>query len=122
MSNPALSNARNTPSTYHLVALPTGGLTQHFESFTQNDLWVTPYNFGQFAARNLPSYVAGAPSVANRDLVLWYKGSLHHHPRAEDGAYGSDGGWRGTALVMWTGFMLMPHDLFDCTPQYGACP
>jgi hypothetical protein len=122
ITNPVFKNAQGHPSAYHLVPLVTGGgLTQHFEKFTQNDFWVTPYNPAQFAAKNLPTYVAGAPSVANRDIVVWYKGSLHHHPRDEDGVFKS-GAWIGTADVMWTGFMLMPHDFFDCSPFYKPCP
>ena len=83
---------------------------------------MTPYDPAQFAAKDLPAYVAGNPSVANRDLVVWYKGSLHHHPRNEDGVYDKNHQWIGTAHVMWTGFMLVPHDLFDCSPFYKPCP
>lgn len=122
ITNPSLKNARGHASAYHLVPLVTGGLTQHYEKFTQNDFWVTPYNAAQFAARNLPADIAGSPSVANTDIVIWYKGSLHHHPRDEDGAYDHNNVWIGTAHVMWTGFMLMPHGLFDCTPFYKPCP
>jgi Cu2+-containing amine oxidase len=95
-----------------------GGLTQHTEPFTQNDFWVTPYKSGQFAARQLPSYVAGGPNVANTDIVLWYKGSLHHHPRDEDGVYNGSQKWVGTAHLMWTGFELVPHNFLDCSPFY----
>lgn len=123
ISNPAFKNAQGHSSTYHLVPLVTGGgLTQHQETFTQNDFWVTPYNPTQFAARNLTSYVAGSLPVVNTDIVVWYKGSLHHHPRDEDGVYDSHGMWVGTADVMWTGFMLMPNDLFDCSPFFKPCP
>jgi hypothetical protein len=123
ISNPSFKNAQRHVSRYRLMPLVTGGgLTQHYEKFTQQDFWVTPYNAAQFAAKNLPNYVAGQPSVANRDLVVWYKGSLHHHPRDEDGVYSKSGTWIGTALTMWTGFMLMPHDFFDCTPLYKPCP
>jgi Cu2+-containing amine oxidase len=75
----------------------------------------------RFASQLLPLQ-AGGPSLSNRDLVVWYKGSLHHHPRSEDGVYGKDHGWVGTADVMWTGFMLVPHDFFDCSPLYKPCP
>jgi Cu2+-containing amine oxidase len=123
ITNPSLKNAQGHDSAYQLVPLVTGeGLTQHVEPFTQNDLWVTPYNPAQFAARKLPDYVAGSPSVANRDLVVWYKGSDHHHPRDEDGVFGPNGLWTGTAHVMWAGFMLIPHDFFDCSPFYKPCP
>jgi Cu2+-containing amine oxidase len=133
ITNPAFKNARGHPAAYQLVPLVTGGgLTQHFEKFTQNEFWVTPYNAAQFAAQNLPAYVAGQPSVANRDIVVWYKGSLHHHPRDEDGVdvpgniCNFTGGptlcFLGTADAMWTGFMLMPHDFFNCSPFYKPCP
>jgi hypothetical protein len=123
VSNPTLKNKAGHVSSYHLVPLITAGLTQHIEKFTQNDFWVTPYSPAQFAAKDLTTYVAGSPSVANRDLVVWYKGSLHHKPRDEDGVFAPNNGpWTGTALVMWTGFMLMPHNLFDCTPLYKPCP
>jgi len=123
VTNPTFKNAQGHPAAYQLIPLVTGGgLTQHYETFTHNEFWVTPYNPAQFAAKNLPTYVAGAPSVANRDIVVWYKGSLHHHPRDEDGVYNSSHIWIGTADVMWTGFMLMPHDFFDCSPFYKPCP
>jgi hypothetical protein len=123
ITNPTFKNAQNNLSSYHLVPLVTGGgLTQHYESFTQNDFWVTPYNPSQFAAKNLAAYIAGKPSVVNTDLVIWYKGSLHHHPRDEDGVYDQNGNWIGTADVMWTGWMLMPNNLFDCSPLYQPCP
>jgi Cu2+-containing amine oxidase len=99
-----------------------GGLTQHREPFTQSDFWVTPYLGNQFAASQLPSYVAGRPNVTNTDIVLWYKGSLHHHPRDEDGVYNASHVWVGTALVMWTGFALIPHNVLDCSPLYKPCP
>lgn len=122
ITNPSLKNAQNHNSAYELIPLVTGeGLTQHVEPFTQNDFWVTPYNPAQFAAKNLPSYLAGSPSVANRDIVVWYKGSDHHEPRDEDGVFGPNG-WVGTAHAMWTGFMLMPHNFFDCSPFYKPCP
>lgn len=121
ITHPSLKNAQGHLSAYHLVPLVTGGgLTQHYEGFTRNEFWVTPYNSAQFAAKNLLTYVAGNPSVTNRDIVVWYKGSLHHHPRDEDGVYRPN--WIGTADVMWTGFMLVPHNLFECSPFYRLCP
>src|SRR5262249_39558707 len=122
VANPAFKNAQGHLATYQLVPLVTsGGLTQHYEQFTQNDFWVTPYNPAQFAAKNLPTYAAGQP-VVNTDIVVWYKGSLHHHPRDEDGIYDHNHVWIGTADTMWTGFMLMPHDFFDCSPFFKPCP
>lgn len=123
IANPTIKNAQGDVITYQLMPLVTGGgLTQHVEPFTQNDFWVTTNKPGQFAASNLSSYVAGSPSIVNQDTVEWFKGSLHHVPRDEDGYYPNGGQWMGTAHVMWTGFMLMPHDLFDCSPFYQPCP
>jgi hypothetical protein len=123
ITNPGSKNAQGHIISYQLIPLVTGGgLTQHFEPFTHNEFWVTPYTSAQFAARYLPTYMASHPSVANRDIVVWYKGSLHHHPRDEDGVYNAHHLWVGTADVMWTGFLLMPHNLLDCSPFYGACP
>jgi hypothetical protein len=28
----------------------------------------------------------------------------------------------GTADVMWSGFALIPHNLFSCSPFYPNCP
>jgi hypothetical protein len=123
ITNASLTNALGHVSAYRLGPLVTGGgLTQHYEAFTRNDFWVTPYNLAQFAASDLNTYVAGQLSVVNRNIVLWYKGSLHHHPRDEDGVYNPNPYWIGTADVMWTGFMLMPRNLFDCSPFYQPCP
>ena len=123
VSNPSSHNAQGHVISYQLIPQVTGGgLTQHYEAFTQNDFWVTPYTATQFAAKNLPTYVAAHPAVDNRDLVVWYKGSLHHHPRDEDGVYNAQHHWIGTADVMWTGFLLMPHNVLDCSPLYVPCP
>lgn len=122
ISNSSFKNAQGHLSTYHLVAQPTGGgLTQDFETFTQNDFWVTTYDATETKARKLPTYVAEGASVVNTDIVAWYKGSLHHHPRDEDGVNGASG-FVGVTDVMWTGFLLMPNDLFDCSPLYPVPP
>jgi Cu2+-containing amine oxidase len=121
IANTAVSNGQGHHPSYHLMPLVDGGgLTRHFEDFTRHDFWVTPYNAAQMAAKNLVGYTAGSPSVSHRDIVVWYKGSLHHHPRDEDGIYKGPV-WHGTAHAMMTGFMLVPVDVFDCSPFYGGC-
>lgn len=117
VSDATLKNSRNHQSELQLIPLPTGGLSRHNEAFTQKDFWVTPYDPSQMMARDLPNYVAQNRNVANADIVVWYKGSIHHHPRDEDGEI-VGGGLRGEALVMWTGWMLKPHNLFDRTPLF----
>jgi hypothetical protein len=117
VSDKTLVNGKGHRTLYQLIPLPTGGLAQHQEPFTVNDFWVTLYNPVEMNAKDLVSYVTPPQSVTNADIVLWYRGSVHHHPRDEDGEK-IGGGWHGVALIMWTGFMLKPHDLFDRTPFY----
>jgi primary-amine oxidase len=117
VSDANLVNSHGHRSHLQLIPLPTGGLSRHQESFTQKDFWVTAYNGSEMWAAQLPVYTTPPQNVSNADIVVWYKGSIHHHPRDEDGEYVGNY-WRGEALVMWTGFMLKPHDLFDRTPLY----
>jgi Cu2+-containing amine oxidase len=123
ISNSTFKNAQGHLSTYHLMAQPTGGIVHDFEKFTQNEFWVTPYDPGQFAARRLANtYIPQGRSVADTDIVAWFHSSLHHHPRDEDGVF-SNSNFIGVTDTMSTGFMLMPNDLFDCSPLYHAtCP
>jgi len=117
VSDKFLKNGKGDQTEYQLIPLPTGGLSRHLEAFTQQDFWVTHYNWTEMSARDLLSYITPPEPVADTDVVLWYKGSIHHHPRDEDGEI-VNGYWHGVALVMWTGFMFKPHDLFDRTPFY----
>ncbi len=112
-----LKNGRGDPTSYSLMPLPTGGLTRHQEPFTQADFWVTHYHWNEMSAKDLVSYITPPEPVVDTDIVVWYKGSIHHHPRDEDGEI-VNGYWNGVALVMWTGFMLMPRNLFETTPFY----
>jgi len=112
-----LMNGKRNRTSYQLIPLPNGGLSRHQEAFTEKDFWVTRYDSNEMAARNLPSYISPPKSLTDSDIVLWYKGSVHHHPRDEDGEI-LNGAWHGVALIMWTGFMLKPHNLFDRTPFY----
>jgi hypothetical protein len=45
-------------------------------------------------------------------------GAVHHTPRAEDGE-NVKGTFQGAAHLMWTGWLLKPHNLFDRTPIFG---
>jgi hypothetical protein len=117
VSDATLVNGKGDKTEFQLIPLPTGGLAQHQEPFTKNDFWVTLYNPAEMSAKDLVSYVTPPQAVANADIVLWYRGSVHHHPRDEDGEM-VGGAWHGVALIMWTGWMLKPHDLFDRTPFY----
>lgn len=108
-------NARNHEIGYMLAPVRTG-TQRHVESWTRNDFWVTQYP-GVWRPVNLPGYVSGSRSVSNRDVVVWYTGAAHHLFRDEDGNT-SGGSFTGTAQVMWAGFMLKPHNLFDGVPFF----
>ena len=77
-------------------------------------------------AKDLPNYVEPPQLVVNSDIVVWYTGSIHHVVRDEDGGFVDEDGkfaadghnWRGVTHLVWTGFMLEPHNLFDTTPLY----
>jgi len=112
----ALKNANGKASTYHLMPMRYG-TPRHDEPFARKDFWVTRYNPAEMLGANLPAYISPAQPVSNTDVVVWYYGGSHHVPRDEDGRI-VNGVWTGETHIMWTGFMLMPHDLFDKTPLY----
>jgi len=108
-----LKNGSNPPraTSYELVPLRTG-TARHSEPFTKRDFWVSRYDPAQsFLADNLPNYVQNRQSTVNQDLVIWYTGSEHHENNSRD----ED---RNTVPVLWTGFDLVPNNLFDRTPFY----
>ncbi len=113
----ALKNAQGHASGYHLIPLRTG-TPRHQEPFTKSDFWVTRYKATEMHVPSLPTYIVPAEPVANSDVVLWYYGAAHHIPRDEDGRYSGSTFIPQVAHVMWTGFMLKPHNLFDKTPLY----
>jgi primary-amine oxidase len=141
-----LKNGKGHATAYTLIPVRSG-TARHQEDFTKRDFWVTRYNGSELLAADyygsgsLPKYVSNTENVSNADIVVWYMGSIHHIPRDEDGEClhtVSGGGtvrvpdeqcdyrtpgpppvfWKGTALANWTGFVLMPHNLFDRTPLY----
>ena len=112
-----LRNSRGDTTSYDLIPI-RNGTGRHAEAFTKNDFWVTHYKWTEMRPSNLPSYITPAEIVSNSDIVLWYWGSLHHMPRDEDGEVVNTYWWQGEAHVMWTGFMLKPHNLFDRTPLF----
>jgi primary-amine oxidase len=115
-----LKNANGKPSAYQLMPLGFG-TPRHQEAFTKYDFWVTRNNGNssapEMAGALLPSYITPPQSVSNTDIVVWYYGGAHHLPRDEDGQL-INRVWKGEAHIMWSGFMLMPHNLFDKTPLF----
>jgi Cu2+-containing amine oxidase len=106
-----LKNGNGRPTSYELVPMRSG-TARHLEDFTKKDFWVTRYNPTQsFFADELPDYVRDRQSTVNQDLVVWYTGSEHHENNSRD----ED---KNTVEVLWTGFELVPNNLFDHTPFY----
>src|SRR5262245_1057684 len=99
------------PTSYELVPMRTG-TARHTEPFTKKDFWVTRYDREQsFIADNLPDYVKNKQSTVNQDIVIWYTGSEHHETNSRDEDF-------NTVPVLWTGFELVPNNLFNRTPFY----
>jgi len=105
-----LKNGNNRPTSYELVPM-RAGTARHTEPFTKEDFWVTRYRPEQILADSLPSYISNQQPTANQDIVIWYTGSEHHENNSRD----ED---RNTVPVLWTGFELIPNNLFDRTPFY----
>ncbi|MCU1265999.1 MAG: copper amine oxidase [Acidobacteria bacterium] len=112
-----LKNAQGHASGYDLMPARTG-TPRHQEDFTRRDFWVTKYKYSEMLVPDLPKYIVPAEPVAGNDVVIWYYSAAHHLPRDEDGRYVGNTFEPLVAHVMWTGFMLKPHNLFDKTPLY----
>jgi len=110
-----LQNGMGHKTSYELVPMRSG-TARHNEPWTKADFWITRYRPSQLqavngnASQSLPDYITGEPTIT-KDLVVWYTGSEHH----ENGSRDED---LNTVPVLWTGFELVPHNLFDRTPFY----
>ncbi|HJQ36480.1 MAG TPA: hypothetical protein VKB93_05030 [Thermoanaerobaculia bacterium] len=111
-----VKNGRGHNIQYDLMPMRSGS-ARHDEPFMRYDMWVTRYDPSQLAYPSLPTYVTANRSVTNTDVVLWYASSMHHLPRDDDGEF-VDGFFKGSALVMWSGFDLRPRNFFDRTPFF----
>jgi Cu2+-containing amine oxidase len=109
---------------YKLVPARAGTLrTVH--PYTHFDFWVTraePDDPGRVARApelmfiDVPSNIRVPEPIADKPVVVWYTSGVYHMPRTED--FGAKG-FRtrdGVALIMWTGFDLMPIDFWHKTP------
>jgi Cu2+-containing amine oxidase len=143
-----LRNGRGNVTSYELVPMRSGTARHYNPLFpwTQADFWVTQYNPSQLQAVNgltgqdldgspfsstpllsLPDYILDAKPTTNKDLVIWYTGSEHHEgagtgdpsatPSPTKDSRDED---RNTVPILWTGFELDPHNLFDGTPFYPS--
>ena len=109
-----LQNGNGRKTSYELVPMRSG-TARHSEFFLKRDFWVTRYDPAELLAYYLPTYCNGQ-STDNKDLVLWYTGSEHHENNSRDEDF-------NTVPVLWTGFDLIPQNLFNKTPFYpGPTP
>ena len=115
-----VDNGLGRKTSYELVPMRSG-TARHSEPWTKADFWVTQYRPDQLQAVNgqpyqelplpsLPDYLTGQSTI-NKDLVIWYTGSEHHENNSRDEDF-------NTVPVLWTGFELIPKNLFDRTPFY----
>ena len=120
-----LENGNGRPTYYELVPMRSG-TARHSELYTQKDFWVTLYNPNQILAKFLPTYIENPQPTVNEDLVIWYTGSEHHDGCSEspgDNECNSRDEDFNTVQILWTGFDLIPNNLFNKTPFYpGPTP
>ncbi len=111
---------------YKLVSLRSGS-TRTFRPHTSYDFWTLrldpdapnriPENEKLFV--DIASYISNPEPIDGKPVAIWHTTALHHIPRTEDfGAVGYNAG-DGLAIMMWTGFDLMPHNLWDKTPLFS---
>jgi len=120
ITDPGLLNKQGKPSGYQLLPSRYGNARYGgVDDYTYNDIWVTLQNPTHVYPSMLNSYIASPRDVDGHDLEVWYTAAMHHMIRSEDGVIQSRQPVEGVTQVMWTGFMLMPQDLFDTSPLYS---
>jgi len=135
--DPATRNAHNHRMGYELHVLKDGA-GRHYganEQWTLHDVWVTRFSQNEsdvsFASgdnwKPADTYLLGNSAngfgVFNReqiyftDLVVWPVTTAHHEPHDEDQAVGDPGFlYKGITLIHWSGFDLIPRNVFDANP------
>ncbi|CAN1294256.1 Amine oxidase [copper-containing] zeta, peroxisomal, partial [Linum perenne] len=108
--------------------LPLAGPEAKFlrrAAFLKHNLWVTPYARGEMfpggefpnqnprVGEGLATWVKQDRQLEENDIVLWYIFGVTHVPRLED--------WP-VMPVERTGFHLMPHGFFNCSPAVDVPP
>ena len=111
ISDATLVNGQGKRSSYNVVP-ERFGTARHVEAHSKQDFWVTRVGVkgAELRTRELPTYINPAEVVTATDIVVWYTGSILHVERDEDD--------NGPTQVMWVGFTLKPHDVFDASPLY----
>jgi primary-amine oxidase len=131
IANPNSLNRWGQPVSYKLMPmenclpfnLPGSSLMKR-AGFTENHLWVTPYDpaemhaAGQYPNQHaggagLPEWTAANRDVEDTDIVVWYTLGHNHVPRPED--------WP-VMPTYYAGFKLLPVGFFDSNPALDVPP
>jgi len=111
-------NEEGNPISYHIEALTSGHQFNGpaFESFTNNDIYITTAKACErFASHNptlggcatdMPGFVNGE-DVNGKDIVVWYGFTFHHLPREEEETYMD---------IHWDSFTIVPRDWTGTNP------
>ncbi|CAI0450864.1 unnamed protein product [Linum tenue] len=130
--NTRIVNRTGQLTGYKLVpssnCLPLAGPEAKFlrrAAFLKHNLWVTAYAAGEMfpggefpnqnprVGEGLATWVKQDRQLEEEDIVLWYVFGVTHVPRLED--------WP-VMPVERTGFSLMPHGFFNCSPAVDVPP
>jgi primary-amine oxidase len=129
--NPNKKNRLGRPVAYRLVpgencpafAQPDAPIMRR-AGFTQNHVWVTPYNpqeryaAGEYPNQHptgdgLPNWTKANRKVDNTEISFWYVFGHNHVPRPED--------WPVMPVAM-LGFQFRPDGFFERSPAMDVAP
>jgi hypothetical protein len=112
---------RPRPVSYTLRPVRTGSIRNKRRAYTAKDFWVSrlqPETREGFEHKfiDVPGNVVPSPEpIEGKAAVIWHQAGLNHIVRSED--YDDKGRKEGgAAITAWTGFDLVPADLWHQTP------
>lgn len=129
--NPSRLSKIGNPSGYKIVPaanaaslLDLSDPPQLRSSFTNNQIWITPYNYSEEWAGGLFAYQSRGDDtlavwsernrpIENRDIVAWYTLGFHHIPCQED---------YPVMPTVSSSFDLKPVNFFEKNPVLGVAP
>ncbi|XP_026380457.1 primary amine oxidase-like [Papaver somniferum] len=129
--NPSQKSKIGNPSGYKVVPAGTAASLldhndppQHRSAFTDNQIWVTPYNRSEQWAGGLLVYQGKGEdtlavwsdrdrSIENKDIVVWYTLGFHHVPCQEDFPI---------MPTVSSSFALKPANFFNSNPILHVAP